>query len=310
MVDLPPVIDYAPYEPRPFRLKMGMRTLDPRDWIEVDVELPAMLAEKQKLLSERHEEVFAALREADQGAQETLDLLLAYLPEKYPQVYGWRDDLFCNFAAGEKWDIAQSKLHPLEAAGRLVQEDFCLLSLDSAKGEYRLTAASLCFPTRWLLAEKMGRSLDAIHHPVPGYAAILSENINRLFARLKPEWPMWRINWVVMDDGALFQPVGHYQPLPATAVTRENAGDLLWLRLERQTLRRLPQSGDILFTIRIYNQPLSALAKNPQRAAQLAAALRGLTPDILDYLSVGPILTPTLAWLDAVQPATFASDVC
>ena len=40
-----------------------------------------------------------------------------------------------------------------------------------------------------------------------------------------------------------------------------------YLRHKRQTLRRLPASGDILFTIRIYVQPLAALAGQPRRAA-------------------------------------------
>ena len=39
------------------------------------------------------------------------------------------------------------------------------------------------------------------------------------------------------------------------------------IRLERQTLRKLPQSGDILFTIRIYNNPLEALQRHPNGAA-------------------------------------------
>ncbi|MCG2963432.1 heme-dependent oxidative N-demethylase subunit alpha family protein, partial [Escherichia coli] len=37
-----------------------------------------------------------------------------------------------------------------------------------------------------------------------------------------------------------------------------------FVRVERQTLRKLPASGDILFTIRIHLDPVSALKKHPQ----------------------------------------------
>ena len=37
----------------------------------------------------------------------------------------------------------------------------------------------------------------------------------------------------------------------------------LWLRTERQTLRRLPDSGASVFTIRVQMAPLSALAARP-----------------------------------------------
>lgn len=42
-------------------------------------------------------------------------------------------------------------------------------------------------------------------------------------------------------------------------------GQGVYPRMERQTLRRLPVSGDILFSIRIYVQPLSELATRPRR---------------------------------------------
>ena len=46
-----------------------------------------------------------------------------------------------------------------------------------------------------------------------------------------------------------------------------------FIRVERQTLRRLPNSGDILFTIRIYVDPLAALARHPE-GRSLARSLR------------------------------------
>src|SRR5690606_6840460 len=101
--------------------------------------------------------------------------------------------------------------------------------------------------------------------------------------------------------GKLFQPTGHGRKDYATDVTAENAGDKLWLRIERQTLRRLPQSNAILFTIRVYSNPLYTLSDQPEIAQRLASAISGLDEAMRDYKSLRPLLAPTLAWLDKVS---------
>lgn len=297
-LNLPNVRDYVASPLSPFPLTMGLRSLDLADWIEVDKLIPAQLAEKRRLLAARHQEVFAALPQAEPGSQETLELLVSHLLTHYPQIYEQTETDFINKATGEAWNLAHSKLHPLELAGRLVQEDLCLMGRDRATGEYRLTGACLCFPTRWRLSEKVGKSLDAIHGPIPGYAGHLATPVNRLFERLKTNKAVWRLNWSVLDDPALFQPGGHSNTDYETGVTSENAGDLLWLRMERQTLRRLPQSQDILFTIRVYNHPLSILADRPEQAANLALALKGLDEPMRVYKSMPPIIEAAVAWLE------------
>jgi hypothetical protein len=51
------------------------------------------------------------------------------------------------------------------------------------------------------------------------------------------------MSWSVLDDPALDQPTGHGRSALSSTVTPENAGESLWLRAERQTLRRLPSTG-------------------------------------------------------------------
>jgi hypothetical protein len=70
--------------------------------------------------------------------------------------------------------------------------------------------------------------------------------------------------------------------------------------MERQTLRRLPRTGDILFTIRVHVRPLYTLATQPQRAADLAAALRAFPQAMRQYKSLPPFLDALLVWLDRV----------
>jgi dimethylamine monooxygenase subunit A len=276
----------------------GLQTLELHDWIEPDEHFASELIEKERLLRERHHDVFAVLPEALDGSTEVLELLAAHLSSRFPTLYRREGDLLCNLVTQQSWNLSQQVLHPLDLAGRLVQEDLCLMQHDLANNTYRLVGASLCFPTRWRLADKMGKPLTAIHAPVPGYEEELASTVDRFFKRLRVEKPVWRINWGLIDDPTLFQPTGHGRKGLNPDITAENAGEKLWIRMERQTLRRLPRSQDVLFTIRVHIRPLLQLQSHPERAATLASAIRGMPEPLRLYKSLPPFLEAVLAWLD------------
>jgi hypothetical protein len=58
---------------------------------------------------------------------------------------------------------------------------------------------------------------------------------------------VWRVNWSLVDTPEPYRPPEHRA---RAAITAALAGEQLWLRVERQTLRRLPDSGAVLFGIR------------------------------------------------------------
>lgn len=274
---------YAPFE-TPYRLSMGLMALKPEEWIEVDDDLAADLAEKQRLLAERHGDVFAALPGSEAGQREVLELLATHLTEHFPDLYRRDGRCLHVVAADAYWDLDDADLAPLDLAGRLVQEDLCLMQHDGAA--WRLTAASLCFPTRWKLADKIGRPLDAIHDPVPDFADKLARPVSRFFDRIKTDKPVWRLNWSLIDDPALFQPEGHGRGDLDPSITPDNAGERLWLRVERQTLRRLSATGAVLFTIRIHRWPLARLADRPEAAGRLAQSIATMPPAMQRYKSL------------------------
>lgn len=274
---------YTPFE-TPYRLSMGLMALKPDEWIEVDDDLAADLAEKQRLLRARHAEVFAALPGSEVGQREVLGLAAAHLCAHFPDLYRRDGRRLHVMVADIHWDLDDAGLAPLDVAGRLVQEDLCLMQHDGAA--WRLTAASLCFPTRWKLADKIGRPLDEIHDPVPDFADKLARPVSRFFDRIKTDKPVWRLNWSLIDDPALFQPEGHGRGDLDPTITSENAGERLWLRVERQTLRRLPETGAVLFTIRIHRWPLSRLAARPEAAGRLAQSITTMPPAMQRYKSL------------------------
>lgn len=163
----------------------------------------------------------------------------------------------------------------LRSAAAGVWEDLCILTSD-ASGQYRLTAAALAFPTDWYLHEKLGHALTPIHAPIHGYAEQLAAGVDHFFATLQPGAIFGRTNWfVVASDAWRYLPQDEPE-VRFAHVTAENAGATLFVRCERQTLRRLPQSGAVLFTIGIHVTPLDRLSSGAVgRVAQSVAGISG-----------------------------------
>jgi hypothetical protein len=155
-------------------------------------------------------------------------------------------------------------------AAQLVQDDLVLMRA-SPRG-WRLVAASLCFPSAWSLTEKFRLPMDEIHAHVPHFPGRMGERVARIFDNLKVDQPVWRLNWSIYDDADLHHPESKQGPR-AWAGAEGRFGETAFIRVERQTLRRLPASGDILFTIRIYVDPVGLFRTHP-RGADLARGLR------------------------------------
>jgi len=271
---------HTPYDGSSKLFTIGVKPLDPADWIDVDDNLLAYLDEKDRLAERVHDKIFVAEPDTQAAQREVLTLLADHLPQRFPDIYqrlGPQIDIIPAFRRVR----LDTPYPPLLVAGGLLQEDLVLMR----RGEngWRLAAAHLCFPSSWRLHEKFGQALQEIHTPVPDFgrdtrnAAI----IERMFDNLRPEQPVIRWNWSLHADDAL-----HHPHSPGQWRFGDEKIDNFFFRLERQTLRKLPESGDILFTIRIYLDPLTAMEARPN-AAELVQALisqlQAFTPPQLDY---------------------------
>jgi hypothetical protein len=284
---------YRPFLDGPWRLSMGLRALDPAEWIELGDDVAADLALRRELLDGRRDEVFAALPESAAGQAEVLELLLEHLPTRFPERYHRANGVIENRVTGERFEVGAWDEAPLELAGRLVQDDLCLLQ--RAATGYRLVAGVLCFPAHWRLSDKLGRPLDVIHEPVPGFGERLAPTVERFFVNLQAGRPVWRANWSLVDTPERFLPPEHRKA--GRTLDAARAGEQMWLRVERQTLRRLPRSGDVLFGIRTYVEPLGAVVDSAAVAQALAARIEEMPDAMARYKGIAPIREPLLAWL-------------
>lgn len=304
---LPPEATYLPFEAGPYRMAMGLVTVPEPTWFEIDEHYPEEMAERRRLLAERHDEVFGTLDGSDAARQETLDELATHLPAHHPGWFSRSGTTLENHLTGETWELGNPPCDPLELAARLVQEDLCIVQ-PGPDGPI-FTAGVVCFPSRWRLHEKLGGPLGTVHARVPVYPDRLSRPVDRFMSHLKPGHIASRLNWSLLDDPALFQPTGKWRTAADTSIDAVNAGNRLFLRVERQTLRRLPRSGAVLFGIRVHSYRLDTVAAEPAIAGRLAEAVRALPPEIAHYKSLPPFREALLTWLDerSHQPFTMNS---
>jgi dimethylamine monooxygenase subunit A len=307
---------HTPYDGSSKPFQIGLKQLDPTTWIEVDYNLAAYLTEKRRLYAEETKNVLVAEQGTEAAQNEVLDMLLMHLPQHFPEIYQHTDDkihiqfphpafghllplegtveglavsLLPPLLAGEGGRRPDEGPHaltqtPLARAALLIQEDLVLMR-HSPQG-WRLVAASLCFPSAWNLREKFGKPMQDIHQPVPGFGPGTRNAglIDRMFDNLRVEQPVIRWNWSLYGDARLYHPASdnkmknRFGDGPIT-------GNVI-MRLERQTLRKLPKSGDILFTIRIHNNPLEVLETHKDGAAlarSIAEQVANLTDAEIDY---------------------------
>ncbi|WP_373353260.1 DUF3445 domain-containing protein [Pseudoroseicyclus sp. CXY001] len=209
---LPPEQLEAARDPLP-----RLRRIEGR-WLWPDACFDAQMALKERLLAERPELVLGALP----GREAAIDEALAVV--------------------GAETGLAPEGT-PLQRLVRITQADICLL--EEVEGEHVLVAAALAFPSGWTLAEKLGRTMARIHVPVPPYDQGVNLRVERMFTNLRAGQIVWRANLNPHRDFRLHRPESEAMSRKA----RHPGGAQPYLRSERQTLMRLPQTGAILFSI-------------------------------------------------------------
>jgi hypothetical protein len=293
----PREIVHLPFEAAPYRMSMDLTAPPVSELVELDDRYASDMAEKRRLLATMRDEVLIAQPGSEAASAETLSRLAEHLPARYPDIFSRDGDMLANRITGEAWNLAEPPLDPLEVAGRLVQEDLCLI--DPTEAGPVLMAGVVCFPSRWRLADKIGKLLPSVHEHVPIYAERLARPVDRFMAHVKPGKLAVRLNWSILDDPALFQQGGKFCDDADAAITPDNAAEKLFLRVERQSLSLLPASGAVMFGIRVHVYPLAAITARPEIAARLAGAVRQLPPEIALYKSLIPFREALLAHLDA-----------
>jgi hypothetical protein len=243
-------LKFAPWMEAKSRKLPGVQPLEMRDWLQVDDAFGAQMAERARLIEGRRGDVLQMRPEAEAACAEALELALTHLPEGFSRKGDQitRPDGVTVGLEGP----------PMEVLSRLVVEDFCILQKHEA--EHVLTAALLCFPASWSLAEKFGHPLSMIHDPVAPYTDDIARRVQRLFDAVGPDRPLWRANALLYAVPDLYQPRGSDNRRVQPDAPR-------YLRSERQSILRLPKTGAVLFSIHTSVVRMSDLSAEQARGA-------------------------------------------
>jgi hypothetical protein len=263
---------YLPVPADAARLRVAARSLDIEQWVSTrdDDWLPT-IEMKRALIEERRDEVVACLLGAEHACEEVARGVMSSI------------------------GVAPTSARGVDAlvdAALCVADDLCIMMSD-ADGMPRLVAAVLCSPGRWRLAEKIGGTMASIHVPVARYDIDLDSPVNAVLKRMNVEKPMWRTNWGISNHPALFQPDN-----PPHTPDMDIAD--MWFRTEWQTLRRLPETEAILFTIRTYVEKLSDFVERDYELVHgIGDIINKIPEDVAQYKSIAPYRERIFEYLSA-----------
>ncbi|CAF0786838.1 unnamed protein product [Rotaria sp. Silwood1] len=296
---------YRPFKDGPFQMTMNLQSLDTHDWIQIDPYYRQHIRLKQELLnSARRNYLFLYKDETYDASMEVLQMLIEYLPYQYPNMFqrNHSKTKIINLITRQIFDLTESDhMHPLEIAALLVQEDLVIMQRHPNEEIYHANALAVCFPSGWLPKSKFGLPLALVHIPhVPFFQEKLRMSMDRYFLKLKEDSPIQRLNWSLQVGNNLCDILKENNS--NELITKDNAGQLMYLRVERQTLRRLPKSDTILFTIKTYMTKIEDVCRNnPDMAKRLAGAIRNWPPEMIKYKGADQYKDGLLAYLDIMS---------
>ncbi|MDP2246543.1 MAG: DUF3445 domain-containing protein [Nitrosomonadales bacterium] len=233
----------------------------------------------------------------------TMNSLSADYPQHFTLVKDGKNWTWENQPLGIKdtfvfGDTTTLALDPFEYMSRQVQGDFVLL--DQRNGTLYADAGFITSQADWSLAFDVGMAWHEWHGPVPQVTKLgVMDRALKYLMNIQLGSPVRRLNWTMTINPRLDTSPENY-PLwggDRNTVTPENVGDLVHLRVELQTLFRLPRSNGLLFSIRCYLISMDELVTYPRWAKRFHRILKSLHPDLVEYKGLTKFRDHTLQWL-------------
>ena len=259
-----------PIDGKPFRLNMGLRSLEPQFWLEAGNDLDAQIPERIELASSVPDVVYQELPGYEGAVQELIGRIIENLKEFHDRDYSFTSNTVRHIPTDTLVSLTCEDV--LLQISTIIGEDLVVLSREDE--EWKIVAGAVLFPSRWKLSEKIGKGMDAVHAPVPGYESALAPYMTATFDKIGVDRPVWRKNWSLHSTEDLHQPTSiHEQVLPED----------YWWRTERQTLTRSQEGEFLYFTIRNRAEPLVWIKENAQSALEFSKTLESFSPETIEY---------------------------
>lgn len=253
---------YLPFLDGPARVAPQLKPISPESWLQPDTEASDWLPAKRTLMRSRPQDVIFLSQWAAPDVSAICAMISDHLGRVSPDP---------NYPPREAFEQIASE----------VSDDLCIMV--ERGGLYHLEGAVLCAPTFWKLPDKAGQPLGGLHSPVPGGDPELASRISRIFSGLQEGLVLERFNWTVQLDGERFTPDAAPMKAALAGLSVEEAEERLHFRVERQTIRKVPGSASVLFTLRIVMDPLKPILSDPQTRRIFHESWTNTAPDLAEY---------------------------
>jgi hypothetical protein len=297
---------YRPYRWAAADFQLGLRPIQPENWILVGAEHAEMMRQKRERLDNHRPFYYRTLPSSLPAQRELRERIVAHLATDHPRSFEMSGSVLRSLITGQTLDLEADSTEPLMQVSRLIEEDFMLL--EEVGGALQITAASNAYSSSGRLVGSVGHDVDWAHGSVPQLTPKLGGKINRVLGSIHTATPCERFNWQITPLATVFFP--HDDPHAANAAAMREAvgelrrapdrvGELLWIRVERQTLRRLPDSNAVAFSLHTYSDPLSAIQSDVESVRAILTLLKNYSEERWKYSEMDIVREPLMIWLEA-----------
>ncbi|KAJ5958262.1 uncharacterized protein N7479_005412 [Penicillium vulpinum] len=274
---------------RPFRWAyhqtMSLTKLETDWWIELESTYKSRIAQRKELYAKNGKEVLDAMPGSELACKELMEMVLQFTCARYPQYFTLVDKrILQNKILGTEQDVTAKP--PLEVLLDNVPEDFAVMLRDDTTGFYFLRAAVICSALGWNVASKVGKQLHEIHEPIPDYKEKMQFSMDRFFTKMPAEKPIQRGSWGLEIGQPLYMPPGDPHELHRLSQRDDLSIDDCNLRVDWQTLRRLPLSGAVIFNFKGLFTPIAEFRDEPGVPALVMKVVTEGKKNLMDYKSV------------------------
>ncbi|KAA8576454.1 hypothetical protein EYC84_006573 [Monilinia fructicola] len=215
--------------------------------------------------------------------KELMEMCLQFYCARYPAYFSLSPDKRTFHNALLKTTTEIKSMHPLHVLLNNVPEDFAIVLRNDEDGMYYFRAGIICSSLGWNVSTKIGLKLEDIHRPIPDYKEKMSFSMDRFFTKMSTDAPIQRGSWGLEIGAPLFMPAGHphekLREIQKEGLTIEECN----LRVDWQTLRRLPLSGGIVFNFKALFTPVVEFRDEPYIPALMCKILKEGKKNLMEY---------------------------
>jgi dimethylamine monooxygenase subunit A len=301
---------YRPYRWATTDFQLGLRPIKATEWLLLDADHAATMREKRARMDGDPHLYYRALPGSIGAQYELRERVAAHLAADFPMHFRRSGSGLYSLIDGAHHDFQDSSVEPLRQLSSFVEEDFMLIEED--RGAHVITAASNAYSSSGRLVASVGHDVAWAHEPVPQLTNKLGPRIDRIIASIHADTPCERFNWQLTPLSTKFFPHGAHaanaeamrQICDSLCRNPERAGELLWIRVERQTLSRLTETRAVVFTLHTFSDPLSCLKGDVESVRAMLKLMRTYSDARLEYSEMNIVRDLVIRWLEWTEKSS------